>query len=54
MYIPVGKKVPKNLTTYVIIKKLANLNNRPIGANSPNLVTLRKCHESGGRMFLPR
>jgi hypothetical protein len=35
-----GKSRPKICATSVIIKKLSNENNRPIGVNLPNLVTL--------------
>jgi hypothetical protein len=36
----VKKSNSKILATFVIKKKLAEANNRPIGENSPNLVTL--------------
>jgi hypothetical protein len=35
------EKMPKNLATSVLKKKLPKENNQPIGENSPNLVTLR-------------
>jgi hypothetical protein len=33
-------KYPQNVATFVIFKKLPKVNNRPLGENSPNLVTL--------------
>jgi hypothetical protein len=44
----VEKVAPKRgILTYVIFKTLPNVNNRPMGENSPNLVTLMPCQYIG-------
>jgi hypothetical protein len=44
----VGKSCP---VTLVIVKKLPNVNNNPLGENSPNLVTLKKRHKFRRDLF---
>jgi hypothetical protein len=49
-----GKSSTKIWTTFVIFEKLSNVNNRPLGENSPNLVTLALNQGVQiGRIFAP-
>jgi hypothetical protein len=52
-YLLLHNKYPKIWASYVIFKKLAKVNNRPIAGNPPNLVTLFAIVEREKKSIIP-